>query len=196
MASPLLRLIVLSLALLIVNATDDDPVNATDDGAMNATTTLINKLIVDTCNRTTVHRELCVEALSADPAAKNASDVHGLAVAALKLATKNATDTSEYVEKLHDKKAGGGGEPGLEQCLEDCEKDYVDAVEQLDSAAAALDDENYEDTATFLTAAMTDVKSCQAGCRERSRNRNVLTKRNGDVNRLCSIVLTIAGLLR
>ncbi|OAY77329.1 uncharacterized protein LOC109709347 [Ananas comosus] len=154
------------------------------------------KVIEETCKCTTVHSALCVEALTAVDMGGAAADARGLAAVAVRLAERNATGTAEEVARLRDEaEARGAAGEGEEECLGECEELYEDTVEQLEGAAAALEAGKFADAAAAAEAALAGVRVCQDGCRAVPDHKNVLTKRNGDVSRLCSIAISIIRLL-
>ncbi|KAG1371282.1 putative Pectinesterase inhibitor [Cocos nucifera] len=174
-----LLLLPLCLSLTIVSATATVPVP---------------ELIRETCMHAKSHHDLCVAVLSSDPKS-NTSDVRGLLEIALKLTTENLTKTADFVADFLDEADKKSTEPGLQQCLAYCEDEYIDAVDQLTNAAAALESKVYKDVEKWVAVAMADVKACQQECRDIPGDKRGLTKKNGDVDRLCSITLTINQIL-
>ncbi|KAJ0959710.1 hypothetical protein J5N97_000622 [Dioscorea zingiberensis] len=49
----------------------------------------------------------------------------------------------------------------LMQCLEDCNEEYEDAVQQLEPSRVSMDERAYHEVVMFVEAAMSDVKSCE-----------------------------------
>nr|XP_010938360.1 putative invertase inhibitor [Elaeis guineensis] len=175
----LFLLLPLCLSLTIVSAT------ATVPGP---------ELIRETCMHTKSHHDLCVAVLSSDPKS-NTSDVRGLLEIALKLTTENLTKTADFVADFLDEADKKSTEPGLQQCLAYCEDEYIDAVDQLTNAAAALESKVYKDVEKWVAVAITDVKACQQECRDIPGDKRGLTKKNSDIDRLCSITLSINKIL-
>jgi pectinesterase inhibitor-like protein len=94
---------------------------------------------------------------------------------------------TELVE-LHDKAEDMSD---LQQCLEECLRQYEDAMEQLDDATAAVDSKRYREAAQWVSVAQGDVRLCQVGCKSVPEYKNMLTRQNSNVGRLCSITAAI-----
>uniref|UniRef100_J3KZ80 Pectinesterase inhibitor domain-containing protein n=2 Tax=Oryza brachyantha TaxID=4533 RepID=J3KZ80_ORYBR len=133
--------------------------------------------------------------LSADRSAKS-SDTLGLARVAILAVQKNASETATYLSSIYDDESIENKTVQLQQCLEDCSERYEAAVEQLTDATVALDMGAYPEARALVAASQAEVKLCQRGCRNVQVHRNILTMRNRDVDRLCSIALTITKLIR
>lgn len=101
---------------------------------------------------------------------------------------KNASKLANDLVELHDKAEDMSD---LQQCLEECLRQYEDAMEQLDDATAALDAKKYREAAQWVSVAQGDVRLCQVGCKPVPEYKNMLTKQNGNVGRLCSISASI-----
>uniref|UniRef100_A0A5B7AQW7 Putative invertase/pectin methylesterase inhibitor family protein n=1 Tax=Davidia involucrata TaxID=16924 RepID=A0A5B7AQW7_DAVIN len=126
----------------------------------NATATATataSSLITQVCKGLT-HKDFCVSVLEASPDSQKA-DLKGLLFIALKLAAKNATDTSTHIKQyLND---NSEEEPAEEQGLNDCSESYIDAVDQIDDAVVALSVNAYPDIDKWVKAAITDVDACE-----------------------------------
>ncbi|KAL5223338.1 hypothetical protein ABZP36_028051 [Zizania latifolia] len=149
----------------------------------------------DACKQTTVHYELCMATLSSDRSAKSADTV-GLARVAILAAQKNASETATYLSSIYDDDSIEKKTMQLQQCLEDCGERYEAAVEQLTDATVALDTGAYREAGALVAASQAEVKLCQRGFRVVPGHKNILTGRNREVDRLCSIALTITKLIR
>ncbi|KAF0888095.1 hypothetical protein E2562_010803 [Oryza meyeriana var. granulata] len=178
--------------LLAVGIADAAP--APEAGAATASPSAAYSL-QDACKQTAPHYELCMATLSADRSAKS-SDTVGLARVAILAVQKNASETATYLSSIYNDESIENKTLQLQQCLEDCSERYEAAVEQLTDATVALDLGAYAEARTLVAASQAEVKLCQRGCRAVPEHRNILTLRNGEVDRLCSIALTITKLIR
>lgn len=152
------------------------------------------ELIRETCMQAKSHHDLCVALLSSDPKS-NTSDVRGLLEISLKRTTENLTKTGDFIADFLDEADKKDDEPGLQQCLAYCEDEYIDAIDQLTNAAAAFESKVYQDVDKWVAVAIAAVKACQEECRDVPGEKRGLTKRNGDIDRLCSITLSINKIL-
>ncbi|XP_062208413.1 cell wall / vacuolar inhibitor of fructosidase 2-like [Phragmites australis] len=149
----------------------------------------------EACKQTAGHYDLCVATLSGDPSSKTA-DTAGLARVAILAAQRNASETATYLSSIYDDDSLENKTAQLQQCLEDCGERYEAAVEQLTDATVALDSGAYSESEALVAASQAEVKLCQRGCQAVPDHRNVLTTRNREVDRLCSVALTITKLIR
>ncbi|KAK8946603.1 hypothetical protein KSP39_PZI006405 [Platanthera zijinensis] len=174
----------LLLTLLISAASATAPtISATHSGAA---------LIRAACTHAGPHLlHLCISSLSAEPPSA-AADLRMLAIIAVRVASNNTSQTAAYLDELQD--ADGEVEPTLYQCVGDCAELYIDAAEQLDTATAAIDDGEDEDTLTWLEAAVADVASCEMGCGAAATAE--IRERNDGAKKLLKIALSLAKLLR
>ncbi|KAJ3676122.1 hypothetical protein LUZ60_003534 [Juncus effusus] len=145
------------------------------------------ELIKDTCKFTTVHKDLCAKILSSKKESEKAN-AHELAKIVLEITHAGASKSAGEISTLHE---NAEDMSELQQCLEECVRQYEDAMEQLTDANAAMDKKNYQDAAQWVSVAQGDVKLCQLGCKSVPGYKNVVTKQNGEVGRLCSITTSI-----
>ncbi|XP_059664311.1 pectinesterase inhibitor-like [Cornus florida] len=103
------------------------------------------------------HKEFCLSVFQADPASTNA-DIKGLATIALKLAVKNTTEISVRVKSLL---SDGTLEPGVQEDIYDCNKQYLDAVAQIDHAVVGFNMNDYQNVETWMKTAATQILTCQ-----------------------------------
>nr|CAB3477040.1 unnamed protein product [Digitaria exilis] len=160
-----------------------------------APTTSKHYSLEEACKHTAGHHDLCVATLSADPSSKSA-DTAGLARVAIQAAQRNASETATYLSSIYDDNSLENKTAQLQQCLEDCGERYEAAVEQLSDATSAVESGAFSESEALVAASQAEVKLCQRGCQAMPDNRNILTARNRDVDRLCSIALTITKLIR
>uniref|UniRef100_A0ACD5W0B1 Uncharacterized protein n=1 Tax=Avena sativa TaxID=4498 RepID=A0ACD5W0B1_AVESA len=150
--------------------------------------------IEDACKQTAELYDLCMETLSPDRSSLTANAA-GLTRAAILAVQKNASETATYLSSI-DEDDNVNKTAQLQQCLEDCGERYEAAVEQLTDATMALDMGAYNESQTLVAAGQAEVKLCQRGCQDVPEHRSVLMARNTEVDRLSSIALAIAKLIR
>ncbi|KAF2309922.1 hypothetical protein GH714_005649 [Hevea brasiliensis] len=83
----------------------------------------------------------------------------------------------------------------IQQCLSDCPEIYQDAIDQLKDSIVALDSKAFNDVNTWVTAAMTDVESCEDGFKEKPEIAPPLTDMDKRFSQLCSASSAITNLL-
>ncbi|GAV62749.1 PMEI domain-containing protein [Cephalotus follicularis] len=142
------------------------------------------KLITEVCKDTT-DKDFCVSTFESAPDIEQ-EDITGLTLIALKLASKNASDTSALIKKML---ADTTLDPVIEQCLADCKDHYLDAAEQLDDSIAALLANAYSDVHAWVTTAITDANTCEDGFKQHPGKESVLSGRNSIVVQLCNNAL-------
>lgn len=159
--------------------------NAATSNARSAT-----NLIKMVCEHS-AHKQFCISSLESDPNSQT-SDITGLAVIALKLASSSAANTTAQIKKLL---SDPNLDPFVEQCLSDCSEHYLDAVDQIDDSLAALSVNAYHDIDTWVNAAIADAVSCEEGFKDQPGHPLVLTHNNKALRQLCNNALVIAKLL-
>ncbi|KAA8549143.1 hypothetical protein F0562_000827 [Nyssa sinensis] len=143
-----------------------------------------SSLITEVCQNST-HKEFCISILQSSPRSQTA-DLKGLLFIALKVAAKNASDTSAYIKQnLNDK----GLNPAADQSLTDCDVNYADAVDQIDDAVVALSVDAYPDINKWVKAAITDVDSCEAQVQGVSGNAMEVSHSNHTLRLILNIAL-------
>uniref|UniRef100_A0ACD5VRB8 Uncharacterized protein n=1 Tax=Avena sativa TaxID=4498 RepID=A0ACD5VRB8_AVESA len=150
--------------------------------------------IKDACKQTAELYDLCMATLSPDRSSLTANAA-GLTRAAILAVQKNASETATYLSSI-DEDDNVNKTAQLQQCLEDCGERYEAAVEQLTDATMALDMGAYNESQTLVAAGQAEVKLRQRGCQDVPEHRSILMARNTEVDRLCSIALAIAKLIR
>ncbi|EOA21961.1 hypothetical protein CARUB_v10002460mg [Capsella rubella] len=140
---------------------------------------------------TIADKAFCVASLTSRPEAATAT-APKLGVIALSIASSNASDTSFYIKaKLKQKNL----EPALEDTLDDCSKNYLDAVAQLDDSLAALMQNSFIDVDIWLNTAISDGESCENALNDRAGNDAELARRNTNLLKLCKDALLINTIL-
>uniref|UniRef100_A0A0D9V071 Pectinesterase inhibitor domain-containing protein n=1 Tax=Leersia perrieri TaxID=77586 RepID=A0A0D9V071_9ORYZ len=186
--------VVLSL-FLAVGAANAAPAPEAAGAPTAAPTSGAAYSLEDACKQTGPHYDLCMATLSADKSAKS-SDTVGLARVAILAVQKNASETATYLSSIYDDDSIENKTLQLQQCLEDCSERYEAAVEQLTDATVALDQGAYNEARALVVSSQAEIKLCQRGCQAVPEHRNILTLRNREVDRLCSIAFTITKLIR
>ncbi|XP_010522808.1 PREDICTED: pectinesterase 3 [Tarenaya hassleriana] len=147
-------------------------------------------LVTKLCE-TSEDKGFCFTTLGSRPDADTATAPE-LGVIALSIASANASDTSAYIKaKLKTKNL----EPALEDTLDDCSKNYLDAVAQLDDSLAALLANQYTDVDIWLNTAISDGESCESALAERDGSDGELELRNTNFLKLCRNALLINNIL-
>ncbi|XP_078445035.1 pectinesterase inhibitor-like [Wolffia australiana] len=136
--------------------------------------------------------ELCAKTLT-EPVTTGA-DLKGKASAAVQAAAASGAATSAY---LAARLAGHVDDPLLHQCLSDCADEYVDAVEELEDAAAVVAGGGYADVAARLSAAAADADTCRGACGKAigGVEAAALVERNEEFARLTANALAVVNLL-
>ncbi|KAF6176724.1 hypothetical protein GIB67_031535 [Kingdonia uniflora] len=146
-------------------------------------------LITGTCEHA-LYKDLCVTSLKSDPLSESA-DLKGLASIALSLATKHTTNMAYHIAEL----LNDTTDPFIQQSLTDCSESYMDAIDQLEDSAAALDTGAYNDVNMWVSAAMTDAHSCDDLFTQQPDSGSSVTVGNKGFKELCSNALAITNLL-
>lgn len=174
-------LLFLCVVVTVVNAGKAPPPTFTETGKA-----LAEKLCEKSEDKT-----FCISSLTSRPEADTAT-APKLGVIALSVASTNASDTSLYIKsKLKQRNL----EPALEDTLDDCSKNYLDAVAQLDDSLAALLANAYIDVDIWLNTAITDGEACEDALSERAGNDAELARRNTNFLKLCKDALLINTIL-
>lgn len=163
--------------------------------AANATTAAkasTTNLVDEVCAKLK-RKDLCVLSLQSVPEVGSATDIGVLAIAALRFATTNASDTSAHIQSLLNDTSLA---PDVQQGLSDCAEHYVDAVEQLDDSLAALTVKAYGDVQTWVQTAIADADTCEAVFQQVATGQDLLSHRNQIFRQLCNNALGIVKLLK
>ncbi|XP_057999144.1 pectinesterase inhibitor 6 [Hevea brasiliensis] len=142
----------------------------------------------------------CIEGFGSEPESEQAN-LQQLRIMALKLASKNATDTALYIKRML--KDASTLDAATKQALIDCaEQCGVDVNQQLasksilhDGFVAALLANAQHDVYAWVSAAITDVDSCEYGFNENGSQDFLLAARNAMFRQLCNNALAINKLL-
>ncbi|XP_074590670.1 putative invertase inhibitor [Curcuma longa] len=135
---------------------------------------------------------LCVTHLSLMPESHTA-DAHNFAELAIRAAASTASKTSAFIDNTLE---AAVNDSTWQQCLNDCAESYIDAVEQLDDSTGAMESNKYPDVKRFVAAAVTDVETCQEGCKAAVfPEKTKVAEMNEEVKNLCAVVLDLVGRL-
>lgn len=133
-------------------------------------------------------KDSCISMLQSDPNAEG-SDLKGLTLIALRLASSNASDLSEHIKVLvNDPSLDPDLQDGVSECLEH----YLDAAEQLDDSIAALLADAYNDVEAWVNVAITDADSCDSAL---EGHESVLGGKSAAFRGLCDNALAINKVL-
>lgn len=185
MRPTLLSILSLALGLVSVHAIAPSPAPVSISGWAKG-----QDLITAVCERS-IHKELCLSSLAADPNTKTA-DLSGLTLISIRLATSSGTNTSGYIQDMLRKE---DLDPEVEQCLNDCSENYLDAVDQLDDSLAALTVRNYADLEKWIGAAGDDADWCEGCFKDNAPQKAILSERNKMFKHLCDNAMTVAKCL-
>ncbi|KAK8945591.1 putative pectinesterase/pectinesterase inhibitor 26 [Platanthera guangdongensis] len=149
----------------------------------------------DTCQAISASRpdltsNLCITALSADPACHSA-DRRGLAIIAARISIANATNISIIIHRLMD----AGTDPMTANCLSVCLDVYSDAVDHLRDAADGINSGKYDDAVTFLSAAVDAAENCEDAFGDEGMSSPV-AEEDRRFERMAEIALAIAANLK
>ncbi|PKA57703.1 Putative invertase inhibitor [Apostasia shenzhenica] len=138
------------------------------------------------CSHAGPNQDLCLSSLS------SGSDLRGLTGILTRSAAGNAAATAAHLIALRDDSASGRAEPALFPCANDCSEYYIDAVQQIDTSAAALTDRADRDAAKWLEAALADISSCEEACRGvASREAGGVARRNEEARKMVNVSLSL-----
>lgn len=137
--------------------------------------------------------KLCLASIQDSPESGNfAATNNEIEIIAISVASANASATSTYIkEKLSLEDL----EPAMEVTLEDCQKNYQDAVEQLDDSVSAMLANAHTDVDVWLRAAISAIESCDSDLVSRAGNDAELSQRNKVFLKLCKNALMINKML-
>ncbi|ESQ29891.1 hypothetical protein EUTSA_v10012280mg [Eutrema salsugineum] len=149
-------------------------------------------LISDLCKKTD-DPKLCLSSIQSRPeSGEFAATSNQIEIIAISAVSANASATSAYIkEKLSREDL----EPATEDTLEDCQKNYQDAVEQLDDSISAMIADAHADVDVWLNAAISAVESCGNALESRAGNDVELSQRNEVFLKLCKNALVINKML-
>ncbi|CAH8347195.1 unnamed protein product [Eruca vesicaria subsp. sativa] len=137
--------------------------------------------------------KLCLSTIESRPeSGEFAGTTNQIEIIAISVASANASATSAYIkEKLSQEDL----EPATEATFEDCQKNYQDAVEQLDDSISAMLANAHADVDVWLHAAISAIESCGDELESRGGNDEELSKRNEVFLKLCKNALVINKML-
>lgn len=133
-------------------------------------------------------RDLCITSLESDPNTHDA-DLTGLALIALRLASSNASDISEFAKVLF---KDSTLEPSVQDGAGECLDHYLDAAEQLDDSIAALLAKAYKDVDVWVKVAIGDADQCDTALKGKE---STMGPKNEVFRQLCNNALAITKVL-
>ncbi|KAG6687708.1 hypothetical protein I3842_11G087000 [Carya illinoinensis] len=139
----------------------------------------------------TVDYIFCLTSLQVIPVS-HVTNLHGLALIAMELALRNATNTVSGIKKSLN---GTAFDPFALACLENCLELYSGSVRTIVDSIGAFVSEHYVIAKVWLSTVMEAVATCEEGFAEKKGEVPPLTKENYDLFQLCNIALCIIHLL-
>ncbi|XP_010480126.1 PREDICTED: pectinesterase inhibitor-like [Camelina sativa] len=137
--------------------------------------------------------KLCLSSIISRPeSGEFAGTSNQIEIIAISAASANASATSSYIKN---KLGNEDLEPATEATLEDCQKNYLDAVEQLDDSISAMLANAHADVDVWLKAAISAIESCGNALESRAGNDVELSQRNDMFLKLCKNALMINKML-
>ncbi|XP_050378307.1 putative invertase inhibitor [Argentina anserina] len=138
--------------------------------------------------------DLCTTSLQAVPVS-HVANLQGLALIAMELALKNASNTLLIIQNLM--ASNESLDPFALVCLKDCWQLYSDGIRTLVDAVGAFLGEQYENANIWLSAVMEASNTCEEGFKEKEGEvlPSPLTNENYNLFQLCEIALCIGHLL-
>nr|VVV81265.1 unnamed protein product [Nymphaea colorata] len=147
------------------------------------------EFIKKTCNQT-LDYSFCLTTLQADNRSSHAN-LTGLDVIAMEMGVKNATSTLSYISKLLKQKT----DPYTKACLKDCNELYSSSIDSFKSGIENLGAKRYDDVNVDISAAMTNVDTCETGFTDGNGGASPLTKQNQNLMNIGSLTLAILKLI-
>ncbi|XP_058077183.1 pectinesterase inhibitor-like [Magnolia sinica] len=175
-----LKYITLIISLLSILSIQPHITSATEPGI---------ELIREAC-KDSLYYDLCVSSLQSDPEGLKA-DIAGLAAISIKVAHDNAVQTYKYITEVLNKTA----DALVQQFLNDCSENYSDAVDQLGDSIGQVLDKMYGEVNVKVTAAMSDVDSCEQSAKEQPGKASLLSQHNFELSKLCNNALVLTKLI-
>lgn len=137
--------------------------------------------------------KLCLSSIYARPeSGEFAATTNQIEIIAISAASANASSTSAYIKEMLSRE---DLEPATEATFEDCQKNYQDAVEQLDDSISAMLTDAHADVDVWLNAAISAIKSCSNELESGAGNDAELSQRNLVFLKLCKNALVINKML-
>lgn len=151
-----------------------------------------SNLITDLCKHCD-DPKLCLSSIQTRPeSGEFAATTNQIEIIAISAASANASSTSAYIKEMLSRE---DLEPATEATFEDCQKNYQDAVEQLDDSISAMLTDAHADVDVWLNAAISAIKSCSNELESGAGNDAELSQRNLVFLKLCKNALVINKML-
>ncbi|CAN8321717.1 unnamed protein product [Cochlearia groenlandica] len=136
---------------------------------------------------------LCLSSIQSRPeSGEFAATTNQIEIIAISAASTNASAVSAYIKSQLSRE---DLTPATEVTLEDCQKNYQDAVENLDDSVSAMLADAHADVDVWLRAAISAVESCGGALESRAGNDDELAQRNEMFLKLCKNALVINRIL-
>lgn len=137
--------------------------------------------------------KLCLSSIQDRPeSGEFAATTNQIEIIAISAVSANASSTSTYIREMLSRE---DLEPALEATLEDCQKNYQDAVEQLDDSISAMLANAHADVDVWMHAAISAIESCSNDLESHAGNDVELSHRNKVFLKLCKNALVINKIL-
>ncbi|KDP28188.1 hypothetical protein JCGZ_13959 [Jatropha curcas] len=133
----------------------------------------------------------CIESFNSNPTSEGAS-LEQLGVLAIKLAVQNATYTSLYMQQFLGNQTL---DPAVQQAVSHCAEQYSNASQELEDSIDALSTDDRHTVFTWVSAAITNIESCEDKLKESGSPDSVLLARNAMFRFLCDNALAINKIL-
>ncbi|XP_022159634.1 putative invertase inhibitor [Momordica charantia] len=145
-----------------------------------------------------VDYKLCVEALRANPKARNGA-FKDLVLVSIDQAKANATEIGSEISEILKGSGKWGTKPKTKtkyslDCLRSCLELYSEAVSDLKSAVSAVKMEDYETAKVEVSAAIDAPVSCEDGYKEKDGEVSPLTEKNDVFFHLAAISLAFVDM--
>ncbi|CAG7896370.1 pectinesterase inhibitor [Brassica rapa] len=151
-----------------------------------------SNLITDLCKHCD-DPKLCLSSIQTRPeSGEFAATTNQIEIIAISAASANASSTSAYIKEMLSRE---DLEPATEATLEDCQKNYQDAVEQLDDSISAMLVDAHADVDVWLNAAISAIESCSNELESGAGNDAELSQRIEWFLKLCKNALVINKML-
>ncbi|XP_078175030.1 putative invertase inhibitor [Carex rostrata] len=153
-------------------------------------------IVEDTCKNISTSRpniayDFCVNSFESYEHSLLAADQRTLAIIASRLANSTAVKTVVRIQELMEEEKNQPRRNRLDSCMEE----YSNAIDELNTAARALNASRDSDAQTFLSAALDAASNCEDAFAE-AEDSSPLEEEDGEYGQLAAIALAIVAALR